>query len=194
MPNKPIYPWERAKAIKDIDEVLNKGKYVTKEYGIPKRDTPPIFSLQNPGGGENKSDYEDDPIGTAALTKFAQIYPNAYKRAGNIGIGYSKLGTEDDPSLGETWKNPFNNSEPSVTILNSKKLGNSYRDSTGPFADTMRLLRHEFGHVMGLEDFPESGRPGSYNVGDWSDLLDRDIELPPEKKKGIGPSKKAFKK
>jgi hypothetical protein len=173
VPDRPVTQQERDEAIQKLNEVLIKRKYDRNKYATPE-ESPQIFSIDNPGMGK----YEDDPIGMFGVQEFARQNPDAYKRAGAVNVGRPVLPTIHGTAYGTTWKNPMTG-EPVISLLHSgKSLSNPDED---PFKRIMNTIRHEYGHVMGLNDQPDPvlyDIPTTYDVGNWSDTLHRDIALP----------------
>jgi hypothetical protein len=123
--------------------------------------------------------YLFDNQGRAALDML-DMYPEAAKRVRGVYLG------ED---LGDDTRGLFN------SLTNNIMLSKKSRS----YPETVDIMRHELGHAQGLPDY---GKPSAYDLSNASEYMRlnspwvprRDIYLPPESFKGIGPTTQVKKK
>ena len=181
MPQDSITPEERQKAIDELNFYLRSDSPQSQRLKFNRPAEPPtIFSATNPLS--HSIDYDLDPEGELAALLIQRMYPQAFNRAGGVHVGRMD-GSEDASTMASVGRSIMNT--PIVYARQADAQANMMggRHKNNPLLEALDSLRHEFGHVMGLDDSFDGrgmGSPsyGAYNIGDASHQLHKDIELP----------------
>jgi hypothetical protein len=131
---------------------------------------PKLNTKDNPAAYDDG--YADDSKGEMAALLAQRQYPNVMGQVGGIRVGKTNLGKQGE----------FN-----ISGLTQQGLRGPAIVSMAPqetMGDSMNILRHELGHVRGLEDDmrelhdDRTKMYGTYDLGDVSNVLNKDIYLP----------------